>query len=262
MQDLLLNHQLFSKYDFQTRELAEARTVAALSKLDPKRKGIVVQFLRNSGLIGYLGMDNNRYPAIISLKRADLTNADLTGTFLEYADFSSDNLTSVNLTNADLYRANLSEANLTNADLLLTHLSGAIFVKAKLSGAYLSSVDLSTSQLSATLKRADLSRGNAHLFQDGLKGADLSGAYLALATLTNVDLSGAKLSGAEIFGVDLSGATLGCYSASGRDYCADLTNADLSGANLKGVTGITVEQLEKQVKSLKGATMPDGSTHS
>jgi uncharacterized protein YjbI with pentapeptide repeats len=279
IQDLLLNHQLFSKYDFEIRELAQARTVAALSKLDPKRKGIVVQFLRDSGLIGYQSTDNIRYPAIISLARADLTKADLTGTFLEYADLSSDNLTSVNLTNADLSMANLSgatltNANLFNADLLLTHLSGAIFAKADLSGAYLSSFDLSGSQLSAIVKRAGLSRGNVHLYPDGLKGAYLVGAYLVLATLTNVDLSGANLSGAKLggatlSGANLSGATLGCYSASGKDYCATLsratlTNADLSGATLSRATltnaTVSNEQLA-QAKSLKGATMPDGSTH-
>jgi uncharacterized protein YjbI with pentapeptide repeats len=112
IQDLLVNHQLFSKNDFEIREIAEARTVAALSKLDPKRKGIVVQFLFNSGLIGYLGTDNKRYRAIIFLYRADLTNADLTGTYLEYADLATANLTNVNLTNADLKEADLSGVTL------------------------------------------------------------------------------------------------------------------------------------------------------
>ena len=42
----------------------------------------------------------------------------------------------------------------------------------------------------------------------------------------------------------------------------DLTNADLGGADLRGVIGITIEELEKQAKSLKDATMPDGSKHS
>ena len=42
---------------------------------------------------------------------------------------------------------------------------------------------------------------------------------------------------------------------------AKLNGADLNGANLKYATYITVEKLEKQAKSLKGATMPDGSIH-
>jgi hypothetical protein len=32
-------------------------------------------------------------------------------------------------------------------------------------------------------------------------------------------------------------------------------------ANLKGAENITTEELEKQTKSLKGATMPDGKIH-
>jgi uncharacterized protein YjbI with pentapeptide repeats len=42
---------------------------------------------------------------------------------------------------------------------------------------------------------------------------------------------------------------------------ADLLGADLSGANLKDAKNITTEELEMQAKSLKGATMPDGSIH-
>jgi hypothetical protein len=34
------------------------------------------------------------------------------------------------------------------------------------------------------------------------------------------------------------------------------------GANLEGATGVSLEELEKQAKSLKGATMPDGKIHS
>jgi uncharacterized protein YjbI with pentapeptide repeats len=113
IQDLLVNHQLFSTNDFEIREMAEARTVAALSKLDPKRKGIVVQFLMNAGLIGYQNLyTHKRYPAIIFLYRADLTNADLTGTYLEYADLATANLTNVNLTKADLKDADLSGVTL------------------------------------------------------------------------------------------------------------------------------------------------------
>jgi uncharacterized protein YjbI with pentapeptide repeats len=51
---------------------------------------------------------------------------------------------------------------------------------------------------------------------------------------------------------DLSGAILDG---------ADLSGAILDGADLSGAKGITSEDLEKQARSLKGATMPDGSKH-
>jgi hypothetical protein len=41
-----------------------------------------------------------------------------------------------------------------------------------------------------------------------------------------------------------------------------LLQVDLRKANLKDATDITVEELEKQAKSLQGATMPGGEIHS
>lgn len=41
----------------------------------------------------------------------------------------------------------------------------------------------------------------------------------------------------------------------------DLSGAELVGANLKDATGILIEELEMETKSLKGATMPDESIH-
>jgi len=103
-----------------------------------------------------------------------------------------------------------------------------------------------------------------------LTGADLRGANLTRANLSSVELSGADLSyttlmyadvtNANLLGADLSGADLGD---------ANLQSADLSGANLRGadlnntkLTGANVsnEQLA-DAKSLKGATMPDGTIH-
>ena len=66
----------------------------------------------------------------------------------------------------------------------------------------------------------------------------------------------------DLSGVDLRGAVLGEANLSKANLSgANLTRAILERANLKGVTGITVEQLESQAKSLQGATMPDGSIH-
>lgn len=85
-----------------------------------------------------------------------------------------------------------------------------------------------------------------------LNFADLSGANLARLNLKKADLAQSNLSGANLRDAILIKANL-------QDTILD--NADLSKANLCGATGITVEELEKQAKSLKGATMPDGSIH-
>jgi uncharacterized protein YjbI with pentapeptide repeats len=44
-------------------------------------------------------------------------------------------------------------------------------------------------------------------------------------------------------------------------FGTDLRGVDLSEATLSGAIGISNKELEKQAKSLKGATMPDGSIY-
>ncbi len=85
-----------------------------------------------------------------------------------------------------------------------------------------------------------------------LSYADLCGANPANLNLEKADLAQSNLSRANLRGAILTKANL-------QD--AILDNADLSKAKLRDATGITVEELEKQVKSLNGATMPDGSIH-
>ena len=85
----------------------------------------------------------------------------------------------------------------------------------------------------ADLNCADLSNSN-------LSGADLSGADLNCADLSGANLSGASLSGADLIsanlsGADLSGANLRYANLSGADLrYADLSGADLRYANLSG----------------------------
>jgi hypothetical protein len=97
----------------------------------------------------------------------------------------------------------------------------------------------------ANLYKADLSLAN-------LSYANLYKAILRGAHLIEADLDYADLRGAHLINANLTNATL---------KHADLRGADLSDAILKDVRGITAEELEKQAKSLKGATMPDGSIH-
>ena len=106
-------------------------------------------------------------------KRADLSDADLSG--------------------ADLRRACLSGANLYCADLRRADLSDAILRGADLRGADLYDADLS----GADLHHANLSDAD-------LNGADLSGADLHHANLRDADLNGADLRRACLSGANLS----------------------------------------------------------
>ena len=145
----------------------------------------------------------------------------------------------------------LYESSLIAKSKHIIDLNGADLRGAELVGAFLNETDLS----GADFREADL------------READLKGTILYKANLSRADLSGADLNGADLRGCRLIGTNL---------YQTDLSNTDLRGsdlnratpskaifykANLKDVTGITIEELEKKAKSLKGTTKPDGSKH-
>ncbi len=100
----------------------------------------------------------------------------------------------------------------------------------------------------------------AHWNEAHLQEADLHNAYLRQIDLRDANLSNANLSGANLQDSDLRKANLFNAELAG----AILFNAELEGANFEGAhlnkAWVTKEQL-KEAKSLKGATMPDGSIH-
>src|SRR5215469_7798936 len=100
MSELLLTQNV---HDPKVKELARARTVTALRSLDPFRKGVLVQFLYESGLI------SNDHP-VVDLNGADLSNADLSRTTLSNAHLSGAYLSGANLSGADLSNADLAHA--------------------------------------------------------------------------------------------------------------------------------------------------------
>jgi uncharacterized protein YjbI with pentapeptide repeats len=150
MTKLLLENNL-GGIDTTTETVAVARTrvILALSNLDRARKGQIIQFLYESGLINLnpklkiLGADLNYaildgillfeseirgvYFTGASLKHAnltkgvfvgcDFTNADLSGCLVNDSDFSYTNLTNAKLKNLNLINVNLEGADLTGADL-------------------------------------------------------------------------------------------------------------------------------------------------
>ena len=226
--ELTPNGKLKPEY-VEVRKIARIRTLTVLRSLDKERKGSVLLFLKEAGLI-------NKDKVILDLSGADFREVKLIG-----ADLSQVNLSKVNLIGADLSYtvldgAVLIDAYLSWANLIETSLRGTDLSRASLRGAYLSKTDPSETTLPWIIIK------NLNI-QHKTLGADLS-----QANLSNVDLTNANLNEADFSEADLS--------------CAVLSEADLSGAILKDAYGISVEELEEQAKSLKGATMPDGSIHS
>ena len=98
--------------------------------------------------------------------------------------------------------------------------------------------------------RADL-RG-ANLF-----GANLSDADLRCANLSDADLPGADLSCANLRGADLSGADLSCANLRGANlFGANLSDADLPGADLSGAN---LRDADLSGANLRGADLSGAS---
>jgi uncharacterized protein YjbI with pentapeptide repeats len=90
--------------------VARARTLTVLTRLDAERKGSVVRFLYESGLI----TKDRRF---LDLGKADLSKVGLYGADLSEADLSKAWLTQADLIRADLSDADLSEATVSDKQL-------------------------------------------------------------------------------------------------------------------------------------------------
>ena len=144
---LLEKHLRQSHPEDEVRNIARVRTLTVLPRLDHGRKGSVLRFLFDSGLItsgktiidlggATLSSDESGRRALES-GRADLSGAKLNYSFLRGA----------NLGRVDLTGANLEEDDLRGADLSFATLSGA-----NLEGANLRQADLGRADLDEALQ--------------------------------------------------------------------------------------------------------------
>ena len=177
MSDLLLNgHLRDSKPGDEIRDVARARTLETLFRLDPGRREAVLGFLYEAGLIGVsIERDEegqkiyNPIPTIIYLDVADLTKTNLIGHILVRADLSN---------------TYLSEANMTGAALLTTNLHEAILENTNLAGANLIDADLSDASLEGAMMN----------YQTDLRGTILRGAKYNTKPIQVKDAQGNPLS--------------------------------------------------------------------
>jgi len=145
------------------RNLARAYTLTMLNRVGDKHRGAVVRFVYEAGLIS---SDNEGRPVVLSLKGANLQEAELQGAYLNGASLRETHMEGAYLNGVFLQSADLEEAHMTGA-----HMSGAYLDSAGLQGAY--------------LQRANL-RDASLVFAD-LSGAELQGAILSGANLMLVD---------------------------------------------------------------------------
>jgi uncharacterized protein YjbI with pentapeptide repeats len=113
--------------------VARSRTLTALSTLNGERKGTVIRFLYESGLIGgetpVIDLNEANLREIV-LKRADLHGVNLKRAKLSAAQLAETNLTDADLSDADLSQANLKGAILHGVQLPRANLTDAILTDA------------------------------------------------------------------------------------------------------------------------------------
>jgi uncharacterized protein YjbI with pentapeptide repeats len=195
MSELLLdkdNPLYKSKPEDEVSKIGRVRTLTVLQRLDVdgKRKGVVLQFLFESGLI-------NSNELVINLVGAKLAKSELTGINLAGANLVGTDLSEAQLAGADLTKADLTGANLAHADLSRAKLTGTDLTHAELEEANLDKAIMNQTRLGkANLVRAILAGTNlveavltdANMFEARLRGAILDSADLTRATVTEEEL--------------------------------------------------------------------------
>lgn len=243
MTELLLKENLRdSQNDDEARSIARSRTLTALRILDNSRKGVLLRFLHESGLISQ--------KPVIKLKGADLTDIDLKKANLSDANISRSTITSGNLEQARLIEADFSycriekalfvRSSLLGANLTLTKGDGANFTRSTLANANFDSSSLKKASFvsahgikanfqSAQLQQANFS--NANLKEANFNRANLENANLENANLTNANLCGVNLKNANLKGTILDGANLSF---------ANLEKAKVKPSQLEKVSSLSV----------------------
>jgi uncharacterized protein YjbI with pentapeptide repeats len=146
MTELMLKENLrTSESEDEVRTVARTRTLALLRRLDPERKGLVLRFLSDSGLVDKAKSKIDLEGA--NLRDAFLYEARLSGTDLSGALVGDAFLAGADLSGADLSCALGGDANLARADLTGANLTGAYLVVANLAFANLNGADLSGADL-------------------------------------------------------------------------------------------------------------------
>jgi uncharacterized protein YjbI with pentapeptide repeats len=225
MSKLLTTNQLRkSEPGSPERDIARARTLTVLPGLDPLRKGRVLRFLYETGLIC---KDNT----IVDLHGANFSNLRIHETKLnsKYLQITG--------TRLSLKKANLQGAIFRDASLEQVDLRGAC-----LDEAYVTHVDLNRTWLChASLRMTRLNGSNLYracLREAQMQGVQLRGAYLREADLRSVNLQEAQRKGGKKQKADLRAANLRKVHLEE----AQMQGADLSEADLRG-TNLTAEQM-------------------
>jgi uncharacterized protein YjbI with pentapeptide repeats len=164
------------------RSIAKALTVTTAKRLNPERKGHLIQFLYETGLI-----KANGGSSIL-----DMQGVDLTKTRLIVAHLPNINLSGANFCEAFLHRVNFRGAYLEETCFCKAILSESNFESAHLYKAHLEEANLTRATMTdASLERVNAKKANLSytIFNDvNLMDADLTEANFYHAILLDTDI--------------------------------------------------------------------------
>jgi hypothetical protein len=146
--------------------------------------------------------------ARVDWHRPRYPGARLSGVWLDWANLQHADLRDADLSAAELEGTFFWFARLERIDLRHSNLSHASFHAANLQWAKLQHADLREADFSAGLTGTPVDLRNADLREADLRHATLRGARLTSADLRGANLSEADLRGAELTGAKLQGASL------------------------------------------------------
>lgn len=202
MSGLMLDRDLWTRRPSpEVRAVARTFTLTVLRRLDPVRKGLVVRFLAQAGLIGP-GLPRG-FPPVAAAEPAGPGDPPIGREDVAYVYLPRTRTPKVDLTGADL-----RDVQLRGVDLIGRSLKGA-----DLRGADLREADLvATTFDEADLRDADLSGARMGDLSLGIPIANELDTSFALACVTGARFVGADMSGLRFEGigwnVDFSHANL------------------------------------------------------
>lgn len=123
--------------------VATALTLEVLDELDGKRKGKVIVYLADSGLIVAKDKDKDKNNPIIHLTTANLEGIELKDVDLNHINISSANMKKANLTTVGLIGANLSSSDFSGSTLETIDFDQAILVNSNFYDANLKDITIS-----------------------------------------------------------------------------------------------------------------------
>ena len=235
-----------------------SQTLATLKMLDGTRKGILLQFLCDLGLISIEKNPQTQHFGSLDIRMADLSNANLNGcrlygVRLMEVNFSGATFYSATFYGSDLWQSNFTAADLTYSEFISARMVDSTFQDTKMIRSNASDLVLTRAKISNSVFN------NSLLHEASFKNAKIAQTAFAHCILNGADFSDATLNKVDFSNADLSPWVEGKRTSFRNSKLVDVNfdNADLTGADFTDAQ-IDLRSIKK-AKTLTGVILPNGN---